>query len=194
MPRPETEELVELIVIEYGKDRTAGNKPGFSILDVGTGSGVIALSLAMKLPEAEIKGVDISEDALNLAKENAGRLGMNGRVEFSQGDLLEGFSERFDVIVANLPYIAMTDRGSLSPEVQRDPEIALFGGERGDEIIQRLIVQASDRLVPGGLLALEIGETQTPVIAESVAQKKYKDMTVKNDYSGKPRFVLARYG
>src|SRR4051812_14098059 len=109
VPRPETEELVELVVAECDKDE-AGDRGGeFHIVDVGTGSGVIALSLALKLPEAKIKGIDVSEDALNLAKGNAGRLGLNGRVDFSQGDLLEGFSERFDVIVANLPYIAMSD-------------------------------------------------------------------------------------
>ena len=87
---------------------------------------MIALSLASKFPDARIVGVDVSEDALALARENAARLGLTERVEFRQGDLLQGFTERFDVIVANLPYIARSDRPTLSREVLRDPEIALW--------------------------------------------------------------------
>jgi release factor glutamine methyltransferase len=195
VPRPETEELVELVIAKCGPTRTgSSSSAALKILDVGTGSGVIALSLAAKLPGAHVRGVDISEGALALARENAGRLNLGERVEFSQGNLLENFTERFDVIVANLPYIAMADRISLSPEVQHDPDIALFGGEQGDEVIRKLIAQAPERLVPGGLLALEIGETQSDSILDALIQKKYKDMETKNDYSGRPRFVLARYG
>jgi release factor glutamine methyltransferase len=187
VPRPETEELVELLKSEI-------RNPKSEILDVGTGSGVIALSLALKFPEAKILATDISHDALALAKENATRLGLADRVQFRQGDLLDEFSERFDVIVANLPYIAMSDRVSLSREVRQDPDLALFGGERGDEIIQRLIDGASDRLRAGGLLAMEIGETQVTPLLEALTQKKYKDTAAKNDYSGRARFILARYG
>ena len=195
VPRPETEELVELVIAEC-RNRQSGSdgNADLRIVDVGTGSGVIALSLAAKLPCARVYAVDISGDALALAKENAVRLGLADRVEFRQGDLLGDFSERFDVIVANLPYIAMSDRHSLSREVQHDPDTALFGGERGDEIIERLIDRAPDRLVAGGLLAMEIGETQTGHIFEALTQKKYKDTAAKNDYSGRARFILARYG
>jgi len=195
VPRPETEELVELVIAEC-RNRQSGSdgNADLRIVDVGTGSGVIALSLAAMLPRARVYAVDISEDALALAKENAVRLGLTERVEFRQGDLLDNFSERFDLIVANLPYIAMSDRHSLSREVQHDPDSALFGGERGDEIIQRLIDRAPDRLVAGGLLAMEIGETQTGHIFEALTQKKYKDTAAKNDYSGRARFILARYG
>lgn len=189
VPRPETEELVELLIADCRLQNA-----DLRIVDVGTGSGVIALSLAAKLPQARVYGVDISADALSLARENAVRLGLAERVEFRQGDLLDDFSERFDVIVANLPYIAMSDRRSLSREVQHDPDIALFGGERGDELIRKLIDRAPDRLVAGGLLALEIGETQTGPVMEAFALKKYKDTEAKSDYSGRPRFVLARYG
>ena len=104
VPRPETEELVELISsFEF-------RVSNFRILDVGTGSGVIALSLAKKFPEAKVFGVDISEDALSLARENSARLELSERVEFQKRDLLENLSERFDLIVANLPYISMQDR------------------------------------------------------------------------------------
>ena len=187
VPRPETEQLVELLKSEI-------RNPKSEILDVGTGSGVIALSLAAELPDALVRGIDVSEDALALARENAARLGLADRVGFATGDLLENLDERFDVIVANLPYIAMSDRPTLSREVLHDPDISLFGGERGDEVIQRLIGQAPERLKPGGLIALEIGLGQEGPLLEALSLKKYKDITAKNDYSGRPRFVLARYG
>src|SRR5438874_6778283 len=128
VPRPETEQLVEIVEskIENRKSK---------ILDVGTGSGVIALSLAKKFPEAEIYAVDISEDALSLARENAARLGLD-RVRFQKSDLLESLSERFDLIVANLPYISMQNRHQLAREVLHDPDVALFGGPSGDELVR----------------------------------------------------------
>ena len=189
VPRPETEELVELLVSGF---RVQGSGP--RILDVGTGSGVIALTLATKFPEAKIMATDISGEALLLAAENASRLGLADRVQFVKTHLLEGLTERFDVIVANLPYIAMNDRNSLAREVLHDPEIALFGGEQGDEVVRALIDQAPDRLSPGGLLALEVGLDQGEKLQEFLKQKKYKDIEAKNDYSDTLRFVFARYG
>jgi release factor glutamine methyltransferase len=195
VPRPETEELVELLIAECGNRQSGSDRSAdLKILDVGSGSGVIALTLATRFPGAKIKGIDISEEALALARENALRLGLSERVEFLQGDLLEKLTERFDLIVANLPYIAMPDRPTLSPEVLQDPHLALFGGERGDELIQELIGQAPERLVPGGMLSLEIGLGQTDSVTNALALKKYKDIETKNDYSGTPRFVFARYG
>jgi release factor glutamine methyltransferase len=186
VPRPETEELVELLQsrIENRESR---------IVDVGTGSGVIALSLAGKFPDAEVYAVDISEDALALARENAARLGLE-RVQFQKSDLLEGLSERFDLIVANLPYISMEDRHLLAREVLHDPEVALFAGPKGDELMQKLIEQAPPHLNPGGLLALEIGLGQGEGVCDFLRQKNYHDIELKRDYSGIPRFLLARYG
>jgi release factor glutamine methyltransferase len=195
VPRPETEELVELLITECAGGKTGPNGTNdLNIVDVGTGSGVIALSLATKFADARVLGVDISEDALALARENATRLGLGSRVKFSPSNLLEKFTERFDLIVANLPYIAMSDRSLLSREVLHDPEIALFGGARGDELIHELIAQAPERLEPGGRLALEIGAGQAGAIGEALAAKKYRDIEAKRDYSGSPRFVFARYG
>ena len=187
VPRPETEELVELVEskIENRKSK---------IVDVGTGSGVIALSLAKKFPEAHIFAVDVSEDALSLAQENAARLGLTNRVQFRKNDLLENLDERFDLIVANLPYIAMQDRHTLSKEVLRDPEVALFAGESGQELIRKLIEQAQVHLMPSGLLALEIGIGQAGSLSEFLAEKNYRDIESKNDYSGTTRFLFARYG
>jgi release factor glutamine methyltransferase len=188
VPRPETEELVEFII-----QSTTNHQPS-TILDVGTGSGVIGLSLAAKFPEAQVHAIDISDDALALACENAERLGLSGRVQFTKGDLLESFSERFDVIAANLPYVSTQDRHSLSREVLRDPEVAVFGGDEGDELIRKLIEQAPKHLQPNGLLALEIGIGQSEALFELLTQKNYHDIESKNDYAGIPRFLFARYG
>jgi release factor glutamine methyltransferase len=189
VPRPETEELVEKIISDFRFQIS-----DFKIVDVGTGSGVIALSLAAKFPEAKIYATDVSEDALALASENAQRLGLGARVQFNKNDLLEGFVERFDLIVANLPYIAMSDRSQLSPEVLHDPEVALFGGPRGDEMIRQLIEQAPAHLQKNGLLALEIGLGQSTALSGFLSEKNYHDIESKTDYSGIPRFLFARYG
>jgi len=187
VPRPETEQLVELVEsrIENRESR---------IVDVGTGSGVIALSLAKKFPEAQIFAVDISADALGLARENAVRLNLTERVQFLQSDLLKNVEGFFDLIVANLPYVATQDRHTLSREVLSDPEVALFSGARGDELVRELIEQAPARLRPGGLLALEIGLGQSEALLSALAEKKYRDIDSKNDYSGVIRFLFARYG
>jgi len=188
VPRPETEELVELIA------NCQLPTADFRIIDVGTGSGVIALSLAAKFPEAEVLAVDVSEDTLALARANAERLDLAGRVRFQKKDLLENLTERFDLIVANLPYISMQDRHLLAREVLHDPEVALFAGPIGDELLRRLIEQAPSRLNPGGLVALEIGINQAEGLTELFRQKNYHYIESKKDYSGITRFLLARYG
>jgi len=189
VPRPETEELVELLLAEI-----SGQKSEIRILDVGTGSGVIGLSLAVKFPQANVCVIDISEDALSLARENAAQLRLTERVRFQKSDLLENVSERFDLIVANLPYISMQNRHLLAREVLHDPEVALFGGSSGDELVRELIEQAPAHLEPGGLLALEIGLGQAEGLSHFLRQKNYHDIELKKDYSGISRFLLARYG
>jgi release factor glutamine methyltransferase len=189
VPRPETEELVELVASEVGDQKSE-----IRIVDVGTGSGVIALSLAKHFPAAEVFAVDISDDALALARENAERLGLSERIHFRKSDLLESLPERFDLIVANLPYVSMQDRQSLAREVLHDPEVALFAGETGDEIVRLLIAQAPSHLNPGGLLALEIGINQAEGLSDFLRQKNYHDIEAKKDYSGITRFLLASYG
>ena len=189
VPRPETEELVELLLAEI-----SGQKSEIRILDVGTGSGVIGLSLAVKFPQANVCAIDISEDALSLARENAAQLRLSERVRFQKSDLLENVSERFDLIVANLPYISMQNRHLLAREVLHDPEVALFGGSSGDELVRELIEQAPAHLEPGGLLALEIGLGQAEGLSHFLRQKNYHDIELKKDYSGISRFLLARYG
>lgn len=189
VPRPETEQLVELLIADCSMQLADSR-----IVDVGTGSGVIALSLASKFPEAQIFAVDISEDALALARENAVRLNLGGRVQLLKSDLLDDVNGTFDLIVANLPYVSAEDRDTLSREVLRDPGIALFAGAHGDELVCELIEQAPARLRPGGLLALETGIGQGEGLLSMLAEKKYRDIYSKNDYSGVTRFLFARHG
>ena len=187
VPRPETEQLVE-----YLCDHAWPENP--RILDVGTGSGVIALSLAVRFPEAELHAIDLSPDALALARENADRLGLPDRIHFAEGHLLEPVDGAFDLIVANLPYVGAGDAAELAPEVQHDPPVALYGGPTGDELIRELIATAPAHLRPGGLLALEIGHDQSEPLIGFLAGKNYHDIAAKKDYAGTPRFLFARYG
>jgi release factor glutamine methyltransferase len=189
VPRPETEQLVELLISRF-QSEIADSR----IVDVGTGSGVIALILAEEFPEAEIVAVDISEDALALARENAERLGLTDRVQLLRSNLLEDTEGSFDLIAANLPYISTGQRQTLTREVLRDPEVALFGGARGDELVRELIMQAPSRLRPRGMLALEIGIGQSEMLVAALSEKNYRDIWTENDYSGVTRFLFARYG
>ena len=193
VPRPETEELVGLLIADCRSGRDGRLRMPKRILDVGTGSGVIALCLAQKFPDAEILASDISDDALLLARENALRHGIN-HVQFLKSDLLEKVDGKFDLIVANLPYVSRHDRDQLAAEVLRDPEIALFAGDKGDEIVRQLIERAPAYLNRGGLVALEIGLGQAATLVELLGQKNYGDIETKNDYSGRTRFLFARYG
>ena len=189
MPRPETEQLVELLISHLKSEIVSPR-----VIDVGTGSGVIALTLAAEFLEAEIVGIDISDDALMLARENAERLGMAHRVRFLRSNLLESMQPSFDLIVANLPYVSTEDRQNLSREVLHDPEVALFAGARGDELMRQLIAQAPEWLRPGGMLAMEIGIGQSETLVAALAAKNYRDIWTEKDYSGVIRFLFARYG
>ena len=189
VPRPETEQLVELL-ISHLKSELACSR----MIDVGTGSGVIALTLAAEFPKAEIVGLDISDDALMLARENAERLKLADRVLFLRSNLLESIQPDFDLIVANLPYVSTDDRQNLSREVLHDPEVALFAGSRGDELMRQLIKDAPSWLRPGGMLAIEIGIGQSDTLVAALAEKNYRDILTEKDYSGVIRFLFARYG
>ena len=158
------------------------------------GSGVIALTLAAEFPKTEIVGADISEDALMLARENAERLNLADRVRLVRSNLFENVQPGFDLIVANLPYVSTEDRQKLSREVLHDPEVALFAGARGDELVRELIAQAPSWLRPGGTLAMEIGIGQNETLVAALTQKNYRDISTEKDYSGVVRFLFARYG
>ena len=187
IPRPETELLMELVLKEPLPESPC-------ILDVGTGSGVIALTLAAELPRSEVTAVDVSPDALALARANAELLGLTDRVRFIQSDLLEAVDGAFDLIIANLPYIPGGDIAGLSREVQHDPLLALDGGPVGTEMIVRLIDQARCHLKPGGRLVLEIGIDQSARLAVELERQNYRDIRPVADYQGVLRFLFATYG
>lgn len=187
IPRPETEQLVELVL-------SLIPAPDARILDIGTGSGIISLTLALERPQATVFACDISTAALALAQDNAKRHGMENRVRFFQSDLLTNIEDRFDVLIANLPYITSAELPTLSPEVQHDPTDALDGGEDGLRLIERLVSAAPRILEPGALLALEIGHSQSDRCREFLAAHNYRDIVVHRDYQDFERFIIARYG
>ena len=188
VPRPETEQLVELAV-EIAKAQTAP-----TLLDIGTGSGVIALTLALEIPSATIHATDLSPDALALSAENAARHALTDRVTFHQADLLPPGAAKFDLIIANLPYIPADEIAALSPEVRQDPHTALDGGPDGLDLIRRLIDAAPDRLAPGGALLLEIGAGQTDAVNALLSARKFRDISVRPDYQNIPRLAVGFHG
>jgi release factor glutamine methyltransferase len=185
IPRHETEQLVELVLASGDFERA---------LDVGTGSGVIALSLALKRPQAGVTGCDLSREALSLAAENAARHDLAERVPLIESDLLANTPGPMDVIVANLPYIPEADIKDLSREVRHDPPLALDGGADGLDLIRRLVTLAPAALSPGGLLALEIGHDQSERVCALLSAQNYRDISPRRDYQNIERFIIARHG
>ncbi len=185
IPRPETEQLVELVIAKGAFDKIA---------DIGTGSGVIAVSLALKAPQAAVSACDISPTALDLARENAERHQTADRITFYESDLLASLAGPFDAIVANLPYIPTGEIPSLSREVRHDPVLALDGGSDGLALIRRLAGEAEGKLSPGGLLALEIGHGQAGPVAEILSSHNFRDISRHRDYQNTERFLTARHG
>jgi len=189
VPRPETEHLVELLLALPAKPAR--------VLDVGAGSGVIALTLAAEWPEAAVDAVDISGPALALAAENAGRLGLGDRVRFLESDLFSALRDErdlYDLIVANLPYVPAGEIPGLSREVRRDPLSALDGGPDGAELIRGFLDQARAHFLPGGAVALEIGAGQSEMLMEHLRLLGYNDIRSTADYGGINRFLFANHG
>lgn len=183
IPRPETEHLVEAVAA-----RLAG---AVRILDVGTGSGAIALALAKELPEAIVTAVDLSPAALAVARSNASALGFAKRVRFLESDLLEAIDgEKFDAVVSNPPYVPEGDRAGLAAQVREfEPGMALFGGNSGLDVYRRLIPQAYESLEVGGLLAMEIGFGQREAVAGLL--DGWREIEFVDDLQGIARVVMA---
>lgn len=189
IPRPETELLVELVLAEL----CGGAQDRVRVVDVGTGSGAIALAIAKHLPGAEVTALDFSRAALDVARCNAGRLGLEERMRFVESDLFASLpgNELFDAIISNPPYVAEMERSSLHREVREyEPELALFGGSTGLDIYKRLIPAAWLHLREGGLLALELGHGQRGDLADLL--RDWRDVRFVEDLQGIPRVVLAR--
>lgn len=186
VPRPETERLVEL-VLERMRGREAPR-----LLDVGTGSGAIALALKAERPDAEVMAADVSAAAVRIARRNAERLGL--AIRLRRSDLLAdaavaAFAAGCHAVVANLPYLPAGDAAALQPEARHDPPGALFAGEDGLELARRLLGQA-DRLLPGGaLLALELDPRN--VRQASAAAHAWRATTVEADLAGRERYLMA---
>jgi len=188
IPRPETEHLVEKVVELAPLFR----KP--KIIDVGTGSGAIAIALAHEWPDAVVTATDVSEAALLLARRNAERLCFAERVRFMQGDLLAPVAgEQFDIVVGNPPYVPERDRASLSVEVRDyEPAQALFAGENGLAVYRQLIPAAFGALVSGGHVVLEIGYGQADAVRELLSRAGFTQIEVAADLQGIPRVASAR--
>jgi release factor glutamine methyltransferase len=186
IPRPETEHLVEKVI------ELAACFQSPRIVDIGTGSGAIAIAIGHHLPNADIAAVDLSAPALAIARENAIRYAVT--IRFLQGDLLTPVAnEQFEIVVSNPPYVPETDRPTLSVEVRdHEPSLGLFAGPDGLDIYRRLIPQAFAALVPGGYIVLEIGYNQSQPIASQLSASGFVKIEFVPDLQGIPRVVSAQ--
>jgi release factor glutamine methyltransferase len=201
VPRPETEELVDM-----AKKSLEGVSAPF-VVEVGTGTGAIAISCAKEIPGAKVLATDISEDALALARENAEANGLGegtdaGTLQFAQGDLLDavtgdiiakivGASAKIDCLIANLPYIPDSEKGKLQPEVDKfDPELALYGGPDGLTLVRKMLQQTEGKLNAGATVFLEIGSEQAPILQAEAGNYPWLEFTGSHkDFCGNVRFV-----
>jgi release factor glutamine methyltransferase len=214
IPRPETEHLIEVALDRLAvREIRAGRQPHLNsekipLVDVGTGSGCIAITLAKELPAATVYASDISDAALAVARRNATRHGFADRIHFLQSNLLETFtsfpvgplhappheSPLFDLIISNPPYVSLREAESLPIEVRdHEPRTALFGGEEGYELYGALIPQAASHLKPGGLLVLELGDNSLPAVEPLLDRCNWANVSVTKDLAGIPRVISAEH-
>ncbi len=180
IPRPETEHLVEAAL---------PLPEGARVVDVGTGSGAVALALKHERPDLSVTGVDLSADALDVARANATALRLD--VELLHGDLLEPVTGPIDAVVSNPPYVSADDRGSLAAEVTRhEPQVALFAGPDGLAVYKRLVPAAAQ--AGARFIAVEIGSTQAVAVAELLQRTGFSDVSVSQDLGGRDRIITGR--
>jgi len=189
IPRPETEHVIETVLSRVGR---APSPARLKIIDVGTGSGCIALALARELPEAEIHATEISAAALEIAHANAARHQLEKRIHFHETDLLEGVKESaFDFVVSNPPYVGESEEDQVQLEVRKfEPRNAVFAGPTGTEVIERLTPQAHDVLKPGGWLVMEISGSIADRVQKLLAA--WNNVQIANDLQGIPRVASAQ--
>jgi release factor glutamine methyltransferase len=191
IPRPETELLVDLVL---GQIQDRQNQP--VVVDVGTGSGAIAVSVAVHAPQARVYGLDLSPDALAVARRNGERLAQDNPVTFLQSDLLEALPERADVIVANLPYVTNQEYAELEPDIRDyEPRLALEAGDQGLDAIEQLLAQVKGYLKPDGAVLLEIGSGQSDDVSRlaKTMQPRPSYVGMRRDYSGHIRMVTLEF-
>lgn len=199
IPRPETEHLIEVSLdrlavreVRSGRDpRLTGEN--LTLIDIGTGSGCIAIALAKELPAALVYASDISAKALTVAKQNAERLGFSQRLQFIESDLLQALpSQAFDLIISNPPYIGLHEADSLATEVrEHEPKQALFGGPQGYELYADLILQSARHLKSGGLLVLELGHNSLAAVQPLLDPPTWTNIGVTKDLAGIDRVLSA---
>jgi release factor glutamine methyltransferase len=184
-PRPETESLLDVMLPRIPTDRRV------RVLDLGVGSGALLLAILGERPNAVGLGVDASEDALAVARENAANLGLAGRAALLRSDWTTGLAaESFDIVVANPPYIASGDIAALAPEVRdHEPRLALDGGPDGLDAYRRLAPEILNVLVPGGLFAVEVGLGQAPAVRKLFAEAGAAALSIHRDLSDRDRIV-----
>jgi release factor glutamine methyltransferase len=191
VPRPETELLAEL----GWQFLSTINHPPATALDFGTGSGCIAIALAVKCPAARVTAVDVSAEAIVLAKENAERNGVAERIQFAHGDGFAAVStgQRFDLIISNPPYIATSEIETLQPEVRDfDPHAALDGGADGLDFYRMLAARAGEFLQPDGKMMVEFGDGQADALKKILESQMWIVEGVREDYSQRQRILIAR--
>src|SRR5580704_14565498 len=214
IPRPETEHVVEVALDRLAvRELRSGRDPklsgeGLTIVDIGTGSGCIAIALAKELPAAKIYATDISPAALAIAQRNATRLGFSNRITFLESNLFDSFSPLatrhspalseaegpllFDLVISNPPYIGRKETSTLPTEVRdHEPASALYGGEEGYELYALLIPEAARHLKPSGLLVLELGHDSLPAVRPRLETPPWTNLHVTNDLAGIPRVLSA---
>jgi release factor glutamine methyltransferase len=192
IPRPETEHVIETVLHLADEGQASAPQSSVRIVDVGTGSGCIALALAKELPVAEVHATDISSAALEIARANAARHQLERRICFHETDLLAGFTPgSFNFVISNPPYVGESEQDHVQLEVRKfEPRNAVFAGPTGTEVIERLIPEADSTLKPGGWLVIEISGT----IVESVKRllTGWQRVQITNDLQGIPRVAAAR--
>jgi release factor glutamine methyltransferase len=187
IPRAETELIVEVVLELF-----PASDAMLTVADVCTGSGNVAIALATERTRARITATDISPIALDVARQNARRLGVADRIQFRTGDLLDGLAGPFDVITCNPPYVAEIDRPGLQPEVRdHEPNVAIFGGRDGFLLVERLVAGAAERLRPGGFLMFEFGLGQDDRIESLIASTPGLRLTeLRRDLQGIARTAI----
>ena len=193
IPRPETEHVVETALdLCRPAEKTSPGAPSCRIVDVGTGSGCIALALAKELPRAELHATEISEAALEVARANAARHQFEKRIQFHAGDLVAGTAaESVDLVVSNPPYVGESEEDAVQLEVRRfEPRMAVFAGPTGLEVIGRLIPEAWQALTAGGWLVIEISGTIAPRVRELFG--RWQNLRITNDLQSIPRVLSAQ--
>jgi len=189
-PRPDTETLVSAAL-----DRLPDREAAANVLEIGTGSGAVALAIARERPNARVTATDISPAALKVASHNAESLGLADRVRFLLGDGFGPVDARgFDLIVSNPPYLAEAQRAQLPPELGHEPEVALFSGADGTDLLRVLVAGSAAMLADDGAIALELAPDQAPRVAQWCQDAGLGEVQVHRDLARRPRVVSARAG